>query len=199
MNLINLTTDYNVTSSLVQSPIAWSEDSNEFYVTGQIINLPAIAITLAVTFVLIIGIRETAIVNLMFVIIKVIILLIFIIAGSFHIDINNYNPFFPPNQGIVKRLINIDVSIYFLALGSFSQYGVTGMLHASTFVFFAYVGFESVTAVAQEAKQPSRSMPLALILSLVISLVIYVGVCTVMVGLVLYTELDTTYPLIAAA
>jgi APA family basic amino acid/polyamine antiporter len=111
MNLINLTTDYNVTSSIVQSPIAWSEDSNEFYVTGQIINLPAIAITLAVTFVLIIGIRETAIVNLTFVIIKVIILLIFIIAGSIHIDLNNYNPFFPSNQGIVKRLINIDVSI----------------------------------------------------------------------------------------
>jgi APA family basic amino acid/polyamine antiporter len=73
------------------------------------------------------------------------------------------------------------------------------MLHASTFVFFAYVGFETVTAVAQEAKQPSRSMPLALILSLVISLLIYVGVCTVMVGLVPYQLLNTTYPLIAAA
>jgi APA family basic amino acid/polyamine antiporter len=108
---IGLISNYNITSSLVQSPIAWSEDSNEFYVTGQIINLPAIAITLAVTFVLIIGIRETAIVNLTFVIIKVIILLIFIIAGSIHIDLNNYNPFFPSNQGIVKRLINIDVSI----------------------------------------------------------------------------------------
>jgi APA family basic amino acid/polyamine antiporter len=73
------------------------------------------------------------------------------------------------------------------------------MLHASTFVFFAYVGFESVTAVAQEAKKPSRSMPLALLLSLVISLLIYVGVCTVMVGLVPYQVLNTAYPLIAAA
>ena len=80
-----------------------------------------------------------------------------------------------------------------------SQYGVTGMLHASTFVFFAYVGFESVTAVAEEAHEPRRSMPLALIVSLVISLVIYVGVCTVMVGLVPYnTLLHVNQPLAAA-
>ena len=72
------------------------------------------------------------------------------------------------------------------------------MLHASTFVFFAYVGFESVTAVAEEARQPLRSMPLALILSLVISLLIYVGVCTVMVGLVPYDMLNTKYPLATA-
>jgi APA family basic amino acid/polyamine antiporter len=72
------------------------------------------------------------------------------------------------------------------------------MLHASTFVFFAYVGFESVTTVAQEARQPSRSMPLALIGSLVISLLIYIGVSTVMVGLVPYQILNTAYPLTAA-
>jgi APA family basic amino acid/polyamine antiporter len=73
------------------------------------------------------------------------------------------------------------------------------MLHASTFVFFAYVGFETVLAAAQEAKQPSRCMPLSLIGSLIISLLIYVGVSAVMVGLVSYTLLDTTFPLITAA
>jgi APA family basic amino acid/polyamine antiporter len=101
LHFINLTTDYNVTSSLAQAPVIWSTVLNQFLITGQVINLPAIAITIAVTFVLIIGIRETAIVNLTFVIIKVIILLIFIIAGSIHIDLNNYDPFFPSNQGIV--------------------------------------------------------------------------------------------------
>jgi APA family basic amino acid/polyamine antiporter len=92
-----------------------------------------------------------------------------------------------------------EINKVFHFIGSFGEYGVSGMLHASTFVFFAYVGFESVTTVAQEAKQPSRSMPLALLLSLVISLLIYVGVSTVMVGLVPYHVLNTTYPLIAAA
>ncbi len=96
-------------------------------------------------------------------------------------------------------MIYDEINKVFHFIGTFGEYGVLGMLHASTFVFFAYVGFESVTAVAQEAKQPSRSMPLALLLSLVISLLIYVGVSTVMVGLVPYTVLNTTYPLIEAA
>jgi APA family basic amino acid/polyamine antiporter len=82
--------------------VAWSDDLNKFYATGQVINIPSIAITIAVTFVLIIGIRETAIVNLTFVIIKVIILLTFIIAGSIRVDRKNYTPFFPRNEGIVK-------------------------------------------------------------------------------------------------
>ena len=95
-------------------------------------------------------------------------------------------------------MIHPETEKTFSFVGSFGYYRVPGMLHASTFVFFAYVGFESVTAVAQEARQPSRSMPLALILSLVISLLIYVGVSTVMVGLVPYQVLNTTYPLMAA-
>jgi APA family basic amino acid/polyamine antiporter len=106
LNFIHLISDYNVTTSIVDAPIAWSDDSNSFYVTGRIINLPAIAITIAVTLVLFIGIRETAIVNLVFVVIKVIILLIFIIAGSIHIDRNNYTPFFPPSQGKMIYLLN---------------------------------------------------------------------------------------------
>jgi APA family basic amino acid/polyamine antiporter len=80
-------------------------------------------------------------------------------------------------------------------LGSFNQYGVTGMLHASTYVFFACVGFEAVTTVAQEAKERARTLPLALILSVIISILIYIGVSTVMVGVVRYTSLNTTYPL----
>ncbi len=72
------------------------------------------------------------------------------------------------------------------------------MLHASTFVFFACIGFDSVAAVAQEARMPTRSLPIALILSVIISVLIYIGVCTVMVGLVPYRFLNTDYPLIEA-
>ncbi len=104
LNFINLISDYNVTTSVVEAPIAWSDDSNSFYVTGRIINLPAIAITIAVTLVLFIGIRETAIVNLVFVVIKVIILLIFIFVCCAQVDSKNYDPFFPPNQGTVINL-----------------------------------------------------------------------------------------------
>ncbi len=199
VHFIHLVSDYNITRSLVEAPVAWSADLSMFYHTGQIINLPAIAITIAITLLLISGIRPTAIVNLLLVIIKVIILLIFIFAGCAHVDRKNYEPFFPSNQGIVKELIYDKIDKIFCDLGPISHYGAGGMFYASAFVFFAYVGFESVTTVAQEARQPSRSMPLALILSLVISLLIYIGVSTVMVGLVPYQLLNTTYPLITAA
>ena len=72
------------------------------------------------------------------------------------------------------------------------------MLQASTYVFFAYVGFETVSTVAQEAQKPERYMPLATIISLIISLLLYVGVCTVMVGLVPYKMLNTDYPILEA-
>jgi APA family basic amino acid/polyamine antiporter len=199
VHLINLISDYNVTESVIQAAVAGSDGTNLFHSTGQIINLPAIAITIAVTLIVIIGIRPTAIVNLVLVVIKVTILLIFIFAGCAHVDRKNYDHFFPLNEGRMIRSIYNETNNIFCDLGSISHYGAGGMFYASTFVFFAYVGFESVTTVAQEARQPSRSMPLALIGSLVISLLIYVGVCTVMVGLVPYQVLRTTYPLLAAA
>ncbi|CAF4096831.1 unnamed protein product, partial [Rotaria sordida] len=149
-------------------------------VTGQAINLPAIAITIAITILLIIGIRQTAIVNLVLVVIKIIIILIFIFACCKYVDRNNYYPFFPPNKG------------------SFSKYGVTGMLQACTYVFFAYVGFDSVSTVAQEAKSPERSLPIATIGSTIVSLLLYIGVCTVMIGLVPYNLLDSDSPLAEA-
>jgi len=73
------------------------------------------------------------------------------------------------------------------------------MLEACTYVFFAYVGFDSIATVAQEAKTPtSRSIPFALIGSVLISLLIFIGISTVMVGLVPYKLLDSDNPLSVA-
>jgi APA family basic amino acid/polyamine antiporter len=100
VNFIDLISDYNVTRSLAEAPVAWSQDLG-FYATGQVMNLPAIIITLVITIILIIGIRETAIFNLIFVVIKVLILLIFIFTCCVHVDRKNYDPFIPKNQGII--------------------------------------------------------------------------------------------------
>ncbi len=97
---IDLISDYNITSPLVQAPVTWSDASNMFYTTGQVINLPSIVITIAITILLIIGIRETVIIILVFVVIKVTILLIFIFTCCVHVDRKNYQPFFPSNAGI---------------------------------------------------------------------------------------------------
>ncbi|CAF3385466.1 unnamed protein product [Rotaria sp. Silwood1] len=174
---VDIVSDYNVTSMIVQAPVAWNEDAERFYVTGQAINLPAIGITIAITMLLLIRIRQTAIVNLVLVVFKIIIILIFIFACCNYVDRNNYNPFFPPNEG------------------SFSKYGVTGMLQACTYIFFANIGFDSVSTVAQEARSPERSLPIAIIGSTVVSLLLYIGICTVMVGLVPYELLNSESPL----
>ncbi|CAF5114205.1 unnamed protein product, partial [Rotaria sp. Silwood1] len=168
---VDIVSDYNATRMIVQAPVAWNVSAKHFYVTGQAINLPAIGIIIAITILLLIRIRQTAIVNLVLVVFKIIIILIFIFACCKHVDRNNYNPFFPPNKG------------------SFDEYGVTGMLYACTYIFFAYVGFDSVSTVAQEAKLPSRSLPIAIIGTTIISLLLYIGICTVMVGLVPYYKL----------
>ena len=105
-HFIDLVSEYNVTSSLVRAPIVYVKKSNHFEVTNGMLDLPAIAITIAICFVLIIGIRETAIVNLVFVVIKLTILIIFIIAGSIYVDRKNYEPFLPPNAGEMIRLID---------------------------------------------------------------------------------------------
>ncbi|CAF2410478.1 unnamed protein product [Rotaria sp. Silwood2] len=174
---VDLVSDYNASSIIVQAPVGWDEDTEHFYLTGQAINLPAVGITIAITILLLIRTRQMAIFNLVLVVFKIILLLIFIFACCNYVNRNNYNPFFPPNKG------------------SFSEYGVTGMLQACTYVFFAHVGFDSISTVAQEARLPQRSLPIAIIGSTVISLLLYIGICTVMVGLVPYELLNSDSPL----
>ncbi|CAF0977278.1 unnamed protein product [Rotaria magnacalcarata] len=177
---IDIVSGYSVKSMFAQPPVSWNETTEVFIVTGQIVNLPAMVIVVAFTVILIIGIRETAIANLVLVVIKVTIIFIFIFACCKYVNPKNYEPFFPSN------------------LGSFSKYGIPGMLQASTLIFFAYVGFDSVATVAQEVKSPERSLPIALIGSNIISLLLYVGICTVMVGLVSYEQLNSNNPLSVA-
>jgi basic amino acid/polyamine antiporter, APA family len=75
---------------------------------------------------------------------------------------------------------------------------VTGMLQACTYVFFAFIGFESIANMAQEAEKPSRSLPRATIGALVISFVLYIGICVVMIGLLPYQLFDQNNALVEA-
>lgn len=199
VRFIEYVSDYKVIKSIVEAPLAWNNTSQSFYQTGQIINLPAVAITVAITVVLLSGIRPTAIVNLILVIIKIIIILIIIFASCGYVDRKNYQPFFPANQGTIKPLSLIEYLSFVFYVGSFSKFGFTGMLQACTNVFFAYVGFDCVATVAQEAKTPTaKTVPIGLISSVVISLLIFVGMSTIMVGLVNYELLNTSTPLFVA-
>jgi APA family basic amino acid/polyamine antiporter len=107
VHFINHVSDYNVTRLIVEAPWVWNETAVSFSKTGQVINIPAIAITIGITLLLISGIRPIAMVNLVLVIIKILIFLIFIFACCKYVDRKNYKPFFPPNEGKSSReLIN---------------------------------------------------------------------------------------------
>ena len=101
VQFISLVSDLNITSKLIEAPIGWNETGANFFISGKAIDLPAIAITISIVIVLLIGIRETSIVNIILVVIKVIILLIFIFACCKYVHRENFMPFIPKNKGIL--------------------------------------------------------------------------------------------------
>jgi APA family basic amino acid/polyamine antiporter len=120
-----------------------------------IFNLPAVIIIALATTLLVIGIKESATVNDVIVLIKVAVVLLFIF-GAFHaINSANWHPFMPPNEGT-------------------GHYGWTGVMTGAGIVFFAYIGFDAVSTAAQEAKNPQKDMPIGIIGSLLICTVLYI-------------------------
>jgi APA family basic amino acid/polyamine antiporter len=136
-----------------------------------VFNLPAVLITVAVTVLIVIGIRESANVNSAIVLVKLSVVIIVILAGAAYVNTANWHPFIPPNTG------------------TFGEYGWSGVVRGAGIIFFAYIGFDAVSVVAQEAKNPQRDMPVGILGSLVICTVLYILVSGVMVGLVPYKQM----------
>jgi len=143
-------------------------------------NLPAMLICLALTALLVIGIRESARVNTTIVIIKLVVLALFVAIGAHYIDTANLHPFIPPNTG------------------QFGSFGLSGILRGAGIIFFAYIGFDAVSTASQEAKNPGRDIPIGILVSLAICTIIYIAVGVVMTGLVPYRELNVASPLALA-
>jgi APA family basic amino acid/polyamine antiporter len=144
--------------------------------TGAWLNLPAVFIVVLMSTILVIGIKESASVNNLIVILKVAIILLIVAVGLGHITPANYKPFIPPNAG------------------EWGTYGWSGVLRGAGLVFFAYIGFDAVSTAAQEARNPQKDMPIGILGSLAICTVLYVVVSAVLVGLVPYKELNLPAP-----
>ncbi len=146
-----------------------------------VFNLPAVIITILVTILLVIGIKESATVNNVVVIIKVGVVLLVIAAGAVFFNARNFTPFVPPNTG------------------TFGEYGVSGIFRGAAVIFFAYIGFDAVSTSAQEARDPQRDMPVGIIGSLAICTILYVLVSAAMISLVPYGRmLNEPAPLVIA-
>jgi APA family basic amino acid/polyamine antiporter len=144
------------------------------------INLPAVLIVGIITAILIRGIHESTLVNTIFVILKVSIVAIFIVLGYFYIQPANHQPFLPENTG------------------AFGEYGWSGVFRAAGVVFFAYIGFDSVSTAAQETHNPSKAIPIGILGSLVICTILYILFAYVMTGLVPYKSLNVAAPVAVA-
>ncbi len=148
--------------------------------TGAIVNLPAVLIVFALGWVCYVGVKESATLNNAMVFIKVAVIVIFILAGISLIDTANWEPFVPENTG------------------TFGEFGWSGVLQGAAIILFSYIGFDTASTAAREARNPQRDVPLGILAALGISALLYIGMAAVMTGLVPYTQLDVGAPVAVA-
>jgi len=154
--------------------------------TTAIFNLPAVIIIALVTTLLVIGIKESANVNSVIVIIKVVVVLLFIVGAAHAINTANWHPFIPPQT--VKDGVPVA-----------GEFGWSGVFTGAAIVFFAYIGFDAVSTAAQEAKNPQKDMPIGIIGSLLICTILYILVSGIATGIMSYKELNVPDPIAVAA
>ena len=135
---------------------------------GGILNVPAIIIVSFLTYLLILGTKESAKLNKILVIIKLGCVALFLFLAAPHVEPLNWQPFLP--------------------------FGLSGVAKGAAIVFFAYIGFDAVSTAAEECKNPNRDIPIGIVGSLVVCTVLYIAVAAVLTGVVPYTSLNNSEP-----
>ena len=157
--------------------------------TGTIIDLPAIIITIIITAVLVKGIRESVGLNATMVGIKLTAVFLVIILGAFYITPANWHPFAPYGY----------TGISFFGRTLWGQTGAggapQGVLAGAAMIFFAYIGFDSLSTHAEEAKNPQRDVPIGIITSLLLCTVLYIAVSAIITGMVPYNKINIDAPI----
>jgi APA family basic amino acid/polyamine antiporter len=160
----------------VNAPFVFDVDTQAFKSTGAYMNLPAIAIVIALTAILVIGLKESTRLNAVAVSIKLVVVIMFIITTIGYVNTDNWTPFVPESKG-------------------YGRFGFTGVLQGATTVFFAYIGFDAVSTTASECKNPQRDLPIGIIASLIICTTLYILVSLMLTGVVNYTKLGVPHPI----
>jgi APA family basic amino acid/polyamine antiporter len=147
-------------------------EGHKIVLSGGIVDVPAIVITMLITWVLYIGIRESAKINNIIVLVKIAVILLFVFLGARHVSLANLQPMMP--------------------------FGWKGVMAGAAIIFFAYIGFDAVSTAAEETKNPKRDVPLGLMLCLGVVIVLYVAVAFVLTGIIPYKQIDVGNALPAA-
>jgi len=147
---------------------------------GGLINVPAVLVIVAVSLLLMRGIRESAGFNNFIVCLKVTVILVFVAIGWGYMQPDNHSPLIPPNTG------------------EFGSFGWSGLLAGAGVIFFAYIGFDAVSTAAQETRNPRRDLPIGIFGSLLICTLLFMLYAWVLTGVVNYRELNVAAPLAVA-
>lgn len=170
---------WDIPESLRSAPLT-SIDGHSLTTTGAIINLPAVLLVAVLSVILISGVRHSARATNLMVLVKVGVIVLFIVAGAFYVDAGNWVPFIPENTG------------------DSGHYGWSGVMRGAGVIFVAYLGFDAVSTASQEARNPQRDMPIAILGSLLICTILYISVAAVLTGLISYKELNVPNPIYVA-
>jgi basic amino acid/polyamine antiporter, APA family len=135
---------------------------------GGLVNIPAVLIVLFLTYLLMLGTKESATLNKILVAIKLGVVVLFLFLATPHVNPVNWQPFLP--------------------------FGFSGVAAGAAIVFFAYIGFDAVATAAEECKNPNRDLPIGIIGSLIVCTILYIAVAAVLTGVVPYTQLANSEP-----
>jgi APA family basic amino acid/polyamine antiporter len=148
--------------------------------SGTLINLPAVGVVVFCTLLLYFGLKVSALANNLMVLTYVTIIFMVILFGFFYVHPQYWHPFLPENTGVP------------------GHFGWSGLLRGSAVIFFAYVGFDVASTAAQEAKDPQKSMPIAILGTLAFCTILYILMALVMTGMAPYQMLDGPSPISTA-
>ncbi|HEY3296428.1 MAG TPA: amino acid permease [bacterium] len=174
--------------AVTRAPFDYDPGLGALVTTGTVIDLPALIIAGLVTVLLVKGIKESATVNTTIVITKLVVVAMVIVVGAFYVNPDNWHPFAPYGLSGVS----------FFGHTIFGQTGnggePLGMLAGAAMIFFAYIGFDSLSTHAEEAKNPAKDIPIGIITSLILCTVLYIGVAAVLTGMVPYDKINIDAP-----
>jgi len=174
--------------TIARGPFDYDPTIGHFITTGAVIDLPALIITAIITLILIKGIRESASFNVTMVVTKLVVVFFVIGVGAFYIDPKNWQPFAPFGWS----------GLSFFGKTILGQQAVggepLGMLAGAAVIFFAYIGFDSVSTHAEEARNPRKDVPIGIVSSLLICTVLYIAVSMVLTGMVPYNKINIDAP-----
>ena len=177
---------WNLPVALSGAPLNFDQAAGKVVATGAVFDLPAALIIALMTAVIVRGIRTSLRVNLAILIVKLAVILFVIVVGAFYIHPENWHPFAPFGLG--------GISLFGKTWGQMGPRGPVGMFAGAALVFYAYIGFDALSAYTEECRKPRRDVPIAIIASVGICAALYIAVAAVLTGMVRYDHIDTHAP-----